>query len=193
MPNYIDVAQVRLGQTCPVRNPLPGRENVVISFTPDLFHVTYFVRRGSAPDTKQWIEAFTTWPLRYCLSEPAPGVGFLVLELKGPKKWLFEAGLTLDTPGPGAADLWLKQPPRPTVPLALALADADTGEVLGLRVVRTPGSLATEAREVLRRQRRFLPGDLCQRAQTIVLSRYCAAELMALSEHVHVDMLLVDK
>lgn len=194
MLNYIDVAQVRLGQTCPVLNPFPGKDNVVISFTPDLFHITYFAsqhQQTRSLSTAEWAAAFTSWPLRYSLSEPASGVGFLVLELVGPVPWIFEAGLTLDTPGAGAAQLWLNQPQRPSVPLALALADAHTGEVLALRVVHTPGQLATEAREVLRRQRRYLPGDLCLQAQSIMRARFDSRELLARAKRSYVDMVMI--
>lgn len=188
MLDFIDVAHVRLGQTCPVQNPLPGKDNVAISFTPDLFHLTYFIDRKSGQHEQDWCEAFLSWPAVYGLAEPAPGVGFLLLDLKGPRQWVIEAGLTLETPGKGAAELWLRQPAREMVPLALALADTYTGEVLALRVIQVPGSMATEARALLGRQRRFLPGKLARMAQQIICDRFNSRELHSLCATTYVDI-----
>ncbi|MBT9394456.1 hypothetical protein KLP40_14890 [Hymenobacter sp. NST-14] len=188
MLDYIDVARVRLGHTCPVQNPNPGKDNVALSFTPDLFHLTYFIDRRKGEHDQNWSEAFLTWPIVYGLAEPAPGVGFLLLDLKGPRQWVIEAGLTLETPGKGAAELWLRQPPREMVPLALALADTNTGEVLALRVIQVPGTMATEARALLGRQRRFLPGVLASQAQQIICDRFTSRELHSLCATTFVDI-----
>lgn len=192
MLDYIDVAHVRLGQPCPVQNPRPGKENVALSFTPDLFHLTYFIDRNKGEHDQNWCEAFLNWPIVYGIAEPAQGVGFLLLDMKGPRQWVIEAGLTLETPGEGAAELWLRQPPREMVPLALALADTYTGEVLALRVIQVPGVLATEARALLGRQRRFLPGGLARQAQAIICSRFTSRELHSLCATTFVDIACVN-